>query len=235
MNEYLINKITCCDCLDSLPKLDNESIDLIVTDIPYGIDYKSNRQSVNGRYENEIKLNRQDYFKKIKGDKEIPLLWLEEAYRILKDNAAMYIFVHWSTWHLLYHTTKEIGFKIKNMIVLNKSNHGMGDLKGSYAPKHELILFATKGRHMLSFPEKRMKDVWDVPIRYSGSRRFHPNEKPESWIMPCIENSSQENDIVLDPFAGSGTVGVVCKKLNRNYIMFDIDKEYCETAKKRII
>jgi len=228
------NEIICNDCLKVMKTFDEESIDLILTDIPYGINYKSNKQNYDTRGTRPIQKNRSEYFETIEGDENLPIIWLDEAYRVLKDESAIYVFCHWSKWHILHAAVFLAGFKIKNMIVLNKSNHGMGDLKGSYAPKHELLLFATKGRHILNFPDKRLNDVWEVPVRYSGSKRFHPNEKPISWLSPCIENSSNQGDVVLDPFAGSGSTGVACKKLNRNFVLIDIDSHYCEVAKKRL-
>jgi len=222
------------DCLNVMAKMSDGSVDMIITDPPYGINYKSNKQNYDTRQGKTIKKDRNEYFDQIVGDSDVPLAWLSEAYRILKDNSAIYIFCHWSKWPLLAHGVEKDGFKIKNMIVLNKSNHGLGDLKGSYAPKHELLLFATKGRHILNFPDKRMNDVLDVPVKYSGAKRLHPNEKPLSWLEPCILNSSREGDLVLDPFAGSGSTGAACEKLNRRYILIEKDKTYYQTIYERL-
>ncbi len=227
------NQVICGDSCDVLSGMLDESVDLIVTDIPYGINYKSNKQNYDTRNGLVVK-DRPQYFSKINGDAQIPVDWLDPAFRVLKNNSAVYIFCHWSTYHLLVPSVQNAGFKPKNMIVLNKSNHGMGDLKGQYAPKHELMLFAVKGRHLLNFSNGRMKDVWDVPVKYSGSKRFHPNEKPISWIEPCIRNSSRVNDVVLDPFAGSGTVGVAATLLSRRSISIEIDDQYVEIARQRM-
>jgi site-specific DNA-methyltransferase (adenine-specific) len=220
--------------MEAFASMQSLSIDLIVTDIPYGINYKSNKQNCDTRGAKTVIKNRPDFFDKIEGDDQIPLHWLAEAHRVLKDGSAIYVFCHWTKWHLLYESVEAAGFKPKNMIVLNKSNHGMGDLKGSYAPKHELLLFASKGRHILNFPEKRMRDIWDVPVKFSGSKRLHPNEKPLSWVKPCIQNSSKKGDIVLDPFAGSGSTGVACNILARSSIQIDINQEFCDIAQGRL-
>lgn len=227
----LIDQIIEGDCNQILSTFDSECIDLIVTDIPYGINYKSNSQNLDRRTGISIIKNRPEYFKQIANDDEIPIEWLSDAYRVLKDNTAIYIFCHWSKWHILYPAVEEVGFNIKNMVVINKSNHGMGDLSGQYAPKHELLLFATKGKHVLDFEDKRMRDVWDAPVKYSGSKRWHSCEKSISWVTPCISNSSKEKGIVLDPFAGSGTTGCAAKLLNRNYVMVDID---AKTMRERL-
>jgi len=220
---------------NNLP-LKDSSVDLIVTDPPYGIDYKSNRQGIDRKISNAREgdiVVREQYFEKIKNDDTVPTDWLKEAFRVLKNDSAIYIFCHWTKWAALSAGVEQHGFKIKNMIVLNKSNHGMGDLKGSYAPKHELLLFAVKGKHVLRFPP-RGKDVWDVPIKFTGAHRLHPNEKPLKWMIPAIAASSDANGLVLDPFCGSGSTLEAAKENGRKYLGFDIDIKWVEIASKRL-
>lgn len=230
-----MGKIIHGDANSVLAKMDDNSVDLIVTDIPYGISFKSNRQGLKrGKNGETIKTGR-SYFKEIKGDAEIPVDWLVDAFRILKQNSATYIFCHWSKWGVLAKYVEAAGFSIKNMIVMNKSNHGMGDLKGQYAPKHELLMYATKGLHLLRFTDKRMNDVWNVPVKFTGSHRLHPNEKPLAWLIPCISNSSNIGDVVLDPFAGSGSTGAAAKQLGREAILVELDEEYVNVMKQRLV
>jgi|APSaa5957512622_1039677.scaffolds.fasta_scaffold117893_1 site-specific DNA-methyltransferase (adenine-specific) len=223
------------ECEEILSKRKPLSIDLIVTDIPYGINYKSNKQNQDTRSGKTIKIDRDEYFTEINNDDEIPIEWLNDAYRILKDNSAMYIFIHWSKWGELKLAVEGVGFKVKNMIVMNKSNHGMGDLKGDYAPKHELVMFATKGRHILNRVDGRKKNVIDVPVKFSGAKRLHPNEKPLSWAETFIQESSKERDIVLDPFMGSGFVGKASLKHSRRFIGIDNDPVHFQTALDTIV
>lgn len=226
------------DCVPYLKRIPREFVDMIFTDIPYGINFKSNRQGID-RKKSVARMgdtvNKQQYFTEINNDDCLPSIeWLQESYQIMKDGSAIYICVHWETFGELKNQVIESGFKPKNMIVLNKSNHGMGDLKGQFAPKHELILFATKGRHILNFPEKRMNDVWDVPVKFTGARRLHPNEKPLSWITPAILCSSKVDEVVLDPFMGSGSTGEAAIKTGRKFIGIDNDKNYFDVAKTRL-
>jgi len=217
-----------------LPYILTQSIDLIVTDPPYGVGYCSNKQNYDTRGSEVVKKERPAYFEKIEGDSELPVDWLIDAYRILKDNSAIYIFCHWTKWPALVVAVQQVGFHVKNMIVLAKSNHGMGDLDGAFAPQHELLLYATKGRHLLSHPQGRLNDVWNVSVNYSGAKRYHPNEKPVSWIEPAIRSSSKRGDLVLDPFAGSGTTGVAAMKFGRKYCLIEIDSEHVKTIRSRI-
>jgi site-specific DNA-methyltransferase (adenine-specific) len=220
---------------NNLPLLD-ESVDLVVTDPPYGINYISGAQGVDRKHRNatnETVVVREKFFTEIANDSLVPTEWLKDAYRVLKNGSAIYIFAHWSKWSELESAVKIHGFTVKNMIVLNKSNHGMGDLKGSYAPKHELLLFATKGKHVLRFPP-RQKDVWDVPVKFSGAHRLHPNEKPLKWMVPAILASSDVGQIVLDPFCGSGSTLEAAKENGRDFIGFDIDPKWVEVTKTRL-
>lgn len=222
-----------CECV--LKDFADESVDLIITDPPYGISYKSNRQKVSRKLstEHNVSINiRESFFDRIENDKLTSSEWVSDAFRILKAGSALYIFCHWSKWSAWENAVSNSGFRVKNMIVINKSNHGMGDLLGDYAPKHELVLFATKGRHILNSETKRIPNVLDLPVIFSGSRRLHPNQKPESWIEPFVAKSSSEYATVLDPFMGSGVVGKVCERLNRNFIGIEISEQYFNIAKE---
>ena len=227
-------KLIYGECEEILKKATTSSIDLIITDIPYGIEYKSNRQNRSGHSGFDIKTDRKEYFTGINNDEEVPTEWLKEAYRLLKANCAMYIFIHWSTWGELKTAVLDAGFNVKNMIVMNKSNHGMGDLKGDYAPKHELVMFCTKGRHILNKQNGRPNNVIDVPIKFSGAIRLHPNEKPLSWIEPFILESSKEGDLILDPFMGSCATGKASIKLHRRFVGIDNDEKYFKIAEESI-
>jgi len=110
----------------------------------------------------------------------------------------------------------------------------MGDLNGSFAPKHELILFACKGRHVLHFPDKRLADIWKCSVKYSGSFRLHPNEKPLSWVENIIACSSVIGDVVLDLFCGSGSFLEASKRLERRFIGVEIDQHYHKLSVDRL-
>lgn len=221
------------DCLDVLPTFAAGSFDLILTDPPYGDAFVSGAQKEVRRTGASVRVREAPVFSQIVGDSALPLAWLPEAYRVLKDGGAAYIFCRWTRWGELASAVTAAGFTVKNMIVMNKSNHGMGDLAGSYAPKHELLLFAAKGRHVLNFPP-RLKDVWDVPVKFSGARREHPNEKPAAWLTPAILASSKPGGSVLDPFAGSGSTLVAAAAAGRVACGIEIDPQWHAVAASRV-
>ena len=218
MEDY---NIYCGDCLNYMKKIPSESIDLIVTDPPYLINYQSSRRI------------KKEKFEKIKNDVNSQQLicdYFEECNRILKNNTAIYCFCSWH--HIDFFKQEfEKHFKLKNIIVWNKNNHGSGDLKGAYAPKHELILFGHKGRTLLR--EKRISDVIECE-KINSSNLTHPTEKPTKLIEIFIKQSSDINDIVFDGFMGSGSTGVACINTNRKFIGCELDENYFKITEQRL-
>ena len=209
------------DCLEIMGGIKDKSVDLIVTDPPYLMNYQSNRRK------------KEDRFDKIKNDKGNYMLiqdYLEECHRIMKDNTAIYCFCSWHNIDF-FKNEFEKHFKLKNILVWNKNNHGTGDLKGSYAPKHEFILFGHKGRTLLR--EKRIADVIDCP-KISSNKLTHPTEKPQDLLEIFIKQSSDEGSIIFDGFMGTGSCGIAAKKLNRNFIGIELDEKYFNIAKDRL-
>ncbi len=204
------------DCLELMKEIPDKSIDLILTDPPYGMNFQSNF--------------RKEKYKKINNDEN--LLWiddfLKESYRVLKDNTCIYIFCSWHNVDIFKKNIEKY-FKIKNIIIWVKNNTSMGDLKGSYAPKYEMVIFAHKGRRLMN--GFRYPDVIEAK---RTNNKLHPTQKPIELLEKFIMASSNENDIVLDPFTGSGSTGVACINTNRNFIGFELDEKYFEIAKERL-
>ena len=208
--------LKCGDCLELMKDIADKSIDMILTDPPYGINFQSHRRKVlHKRITNDINLDWLDcYFK--------------QCSRIMKDNTAIYCFCSWHNIDI-FKSIFEKYFKLKNILVWVKNNHGSGDLKASYAPKHEFILYGNKGRKL--FNGKRMEDVF---FANKTKNNFHPTEKPTDLLKQFIQNSTEENDIVFDGFMGSGSTGVACINTNRSFIGIELDPKYFEIAKERI-
>lgn len=210
------------DCLEEMKGLQDNSIDLIVTDPPYLINYKTN-----------YRINKDHRFTKpILNDNNPQLIKdvIEQSYRVMKDNSAMYMFCSADKVDF-FKQELEKKFKIKNMIIWVKNNWTAGDLKGSYGRQYEIIFLVNKGRCIMN--GKRITDIWKFD-RVSGKTQLHQNQKPLELIKQCIEKHSQIGDLILDPFAGSGTTGVACKNLNRNYILIEKDEGYYNIIKERL-
>lgn len=208
------------DCIEWMKKLNDKSVDLIVTDPPYGMNYRSNRRTATEK------------FNKIANDSDTDIIpkAFEQMYRVLKDGSACYAFCSWH--HIdVFKQEFEKYFKLKNILIWNKNNHGSGDLKGAYAPKYEMVLFGTKGRHILN--GKRISDVIDCD-KVSGSQMTHPTEKPIDLLKLFIDKSSGGGQTVLDPFMGTGSCGIASMELDRNFIGIELDKNYFDVANKRI-
>ena len=192
------------------------SVDMVLTDPPYGMSFQSNY--------------RIEKHEKIKNDSS--LIWLDdfidEAYRVSKENSAHYFFC--SFHHIdKFKQAIQKKFKIKNILVWEKNNTSMGDLKGDFAPKVEFIIFAQKGRVLIN--GKRDPNIFK--FNKTGNK-LHPTQKPVDLCEYLISKFSDESKIILDPFMGSGTTGVACKNLNRSFIGIEKDDKYFEIARGRI-
>lgn len=158
-----------------MSNLKNNSIDLIVTDPPYLMDYKTNYR----------KDKRHDFCKPIIGDNDEGLIksFIKESYRVLKDDSAMYVFCNSNRIDFFKKEIETVGFKIKNIIVWVKNNWTAGDLKASFGKQYEFIILANKGRAF--FNGKRLSDVWEFD-RVVGKNQLHQNQKPIELIERMI-------------------------------------------------
>ena len=209
------------DCIEKMKAIPDGSIDVVLTDPPYGMNFQSNRSKLGPRHA------------KIQQDDSITFEWLEYSYKVLKQSGALITFCNWQTSCQWAEHIQEAGFKIKSQVIWNRLHHGMGDLKGAFAPMHDVIWYATKGRRI--FKNGRPKSVIESK-RPSPSQDFgHPTCKPVS-LMETLANAVDDGSdgIVLDPFMGSGTTGVAAKNLNRSFVGIELDDNYYNIAKERI-
>ena len=204
------------DCLDLMKDIPDGSVDMILTDPPYGMNYQSGQRKVK--------------HKKIMGDSNLDWLddFVDEIYRVSKQNTAHYVFC--SFHHIdKFKQAIEKKFKVKNILTWVKNQQSMGDLKGDFAPKTEFIIFFHKGRKLIN--GKRDPNV----LEFKKTRNeLHPTQKPVDMTEYMIGKFSDEGDVILDPFMGSGTTGVACKNLNRRFIGMELDEDYFNIAKERI-
>ena len=212
----MINKVFNEDCLETIKRIDDNCVDLVLTDVPFGMEFQSGY--------------RETKHKKIVNDDNLNWLpeWIKEIDRISKKEAHLYIFCSHHKVEIFKQEIQKYR-KVKNILIWEKNNTGMGDLYGDYAPKYEMVLFCSNG-------EKKLNDSRDSNIIKATrtQNELHPTQKPIDLMEYFIRKSSKENDLVLDTFMGSGTTAVACKNMNRNFIGSELDKEYYNTIQKRL-
>lgn len=189
---------------------------LIVTDPPYLINYsqwEKNYRAVTGDNPKNKKIV------------DILLSYAEK----LREDGALYCFCSWKTIDIWKPEIDSV-IPVKNVIIWSKNNWTMGDLGGQYAQKYEMIIYAPKPKHKLY--GKRETDIWE--FKRVSPPRLHPAQKPEEIIEMILLKSTKKGDLVVDPFAGSGTVAVVAERMGRRWFCVDIDEKACNIAKTRL-
>ncbi len=231
-------KIICGNAIEELKKIESKSINLIVTDPPYNLnkDYGNNKDNL--EFEEYLEFSRQ---------------WLTEAKRVLKDDGTIYIFMGMRYISYIYSILeKELNMHFNSWITWFYTQ-GVGKTKG-FSPRHDDILMFTKHKSKFTFnlddirvPQKFYRsinnmrgsnpgNVWQFSHMHycNKNRKKHPTQKPEALYERMILASSNENDIVLDPFVGSGTMLRVCQQTNRRGIGIEINEEYVRMCKERL-
>ncbi|MFW9827170.1 MAG: DNA-methyltransferase [Candidatus Thorarchaeota archaeon] len=239
------------NALEILNQFENNKFDLIFADPPYflsndGITCSSGKM---------VSVNKGDWDKSKGFDKDIEFIdsWLNACKRVLKRNGSLWIS---GTLHIIYkigYLLEKNGYNIINDIVMYKPNAPPNLSCKYFTHSHEIILWARKStdsRHTFNYEmmkiwnnpkdklknrDKQMRSVWSIPLMPNVEKKFgkHPTQKPMELLNRIVSSSSKEGDLVLDPFTGSGTTGIVCSILNRGFIGIDSNEKYLDIAIKR--
>jgi site-specific DNA-methyltransferase (adenine-specific) len=215
--DKFLNKVVCGDCLELIKEIPNKSVDLVLIDPPYSINYKSNYGSK--EYQHRIQTAQE-------WDNNFDFsIYFNDIFRVLKEDGYMYVFGRFEN----YDTMKMLG--MVRVLVWDKDYTGMGDLS-DWGIAYELIYVFKKGKPYLR--GKRINGC--IKLQHIGyfDKTLHPTQKPLNIIRLLIEKSTDNKGIVLDCFLGSGTTAVACMQLNRNFIGIDISPEYCKIAEQRL-
>ena len=224
-------------CLDYLKEKPNESYDLVLTDPPYGIDYVNNRRNKSGKIITENGIlndgkNNGNFIKNV----------LNELYRVLKDGKHLYWFGRYDSIIKQVPLIEEAGFIVKNVLIWEKNNHGTGDLIYSYAPKYECIVYAVKKATKKSkvMPLKtingitRHQDVLKF-AKVSKKNMIHDHQKPVDLLEFLIKKSSNEGDVLFEPFVGSGSLFQAANNLNRVVEGTELNEGLFNITKSKLI
>lgn len=211
-----LNKVYLMDALEGIKKIEDKSIDLIVTDPPYFQGLTCNGKK--GEFNDLIICK--PFFSE----------FAKQCKRVLKDTGKFYMFCDWRGYAFYYSVLCQ-ELPIRNLIVWDKTS-GMGNM---YNYQHEFILYAT-----MTPCNQGGKNIWQIlgytnqATRNKYGEKLHPAQKPLDVIRKIVLDGSKEGDTVLDTFAGSGTTMQVCIEEKRKFIGFELSEKYYEIIEKRI-
>ena len=243
--------IICGNCFEELKKIPDNSIDLIFADPPYNLQLKNELWRPNQTKVDAVD-DDWDKYESFEHYDEFCKEWLKECQRILKETGTIWVI---GSYHNIFRVgtiMQNIGFWILNDITWLKSNPMPNFLGTRFTNATETLIWAKKHEKAKNYTfnyqfmkqfnkSKQMRSDWYIPI-CNGSERLkdkegkkvHTTQKPETLLKYVILSSSKEGDLILDPFAGTGTTGAIAKKYKRRFILIEKDKGYCEWIKKRL-
>jgi site-specific DNA-methyltransferase (adenine-specific) len=225
----------------------NGKIDLVITDPPFAINFKAKKANYNRTASRVLsgysEVNAEDYY-------EFTNIWMKQVKRVLKKSGSMYVFSGWNNLKDILTALDANGFTTVNHIIW-KYQFGVVTAK-KFVTSHYHCLFVCKDNKLRKFfPYSRFKknaktsdgkslhyqdkeDVWIIKREYWTGDVKTPTKLPAEIIKKILQYSSEKNDLVLDPFLGSGQVAVISKMLGRRYLGFEIVKLYYNFAVKRL-
>ena len=242
-----MNKIYNKDCVVGMKTIPDKTIDLVVTDPPFAINFKAKRANYN-RIASRVlpgynEISAEDYYK-------FTNTWMHEIKRVLKKSGSMYVFSGWNNLKDILNALDSNGFTTINHIIW-KYQFGVVTAKKFVTSHYHCLLVCKDDKMRKFFPYSRFKknaktddgkslhyqdkeDVWFIKREYWTGEDKTPTKLPAELIKKILQYSSEKNDIVLDPFLGSGQVAVISNMLGRKYLGFEIVKPYYNFAVKRL-
>lgn len=238
------------DCIDILKKLPSNSIDLIFADPPYNMQTEGELLRTDGSAFSGV-TDKWDKFDSIEAYDDFCKKWLSECKRILKDDGAIWVIGSFQNIYRLGYILQDLGFWILNDVIWSKPNAVPNFAGTRFQNSHETLIWCAKSKkskYQFNYKtmknlngDKQMKSVWDIGICIGNERlkdengqKIHSTQKPEKLLYNIIISSTKPNDVVLDPFFGTGTTGAIAKKTGRHFIGIEQEEIYIQNARKRI-
>ena len=247
--QNLKNNIINGNTLEELTNVPSKSFDLIFADPPYNLQIGKKLKRPDNSVVNGVN-DKWDQFENFELYDSFCKKWLSECKRVLKDNGTIWVIGS-------YHNIFRIGYHMQNMgyWILNdviwKKNNPMPNFRGTrFTNAHETLIWASKNKNSkYTFnyqslkclnDDLQMRSDWTLPICNGNERikknrkKAHSTQKPESLLHRVLLSSTNKNDLVFDPFLGTGTTAVVSKKIGRNYFGIEKEKKYYNIAEQRL-
>ena len=232
------------DALELLRHARAEMFDMIFADPPYFL--SNNGVTCQSGKMVSVNKGKWDKSEGLEADYQFNLDWLRECQRLLKPNGTLWVS---GTSHNIYsvgYAVQSLGYKILNDIAWYKVNPPPNLACRYFTHATETILWAAKNaksKHAFNYTlmkqmngNKQMQSLWHIKPPATKEKRFgkHPTQKPETLLERIVLAASNEGDLVLDPFCGSGTTGVACVRHSRRFVGFDVESEYLQLAQQRL-
>jgi len=225
------------DCLEVMDKLieDGVKVDAIITDPPYNISRKNNFSTMKNKYGKPACIRGIDFGE---WDKGFDLFsWIDKGIELLDNNGSMFIFNDWKNIGNIARYAESLGMDIKDCFRWEKLNPMPRNINRRYVTDFEMGVWLVKKKSKWVF--NRQNEKYERPKFVSGSvsgkeKTIHTTQKPIALMEYLVKIHTNENQLVLDPFAGSGTTLIAAAKLNRRAIGIELDEEYYRVAKERI-
>lgn len=229
-------KLILGDCIEELRKMEEGIFDLIFADPPYNLSSETSLTVRNGK---PVTCDKGEW-DKIDNIHEFNIKWVTECKRVLSQRGTLWISGTLHNHPSIGMALKEAGYWILNDVIWFKPNATPLLSRNRFAPSTELIWVASKTKDYYFDYElakksnngKQMRNLWTITAKRHITS--HPTEKPEELLERIISIGSKKGDTLLDPFMGSGTTGVVAKRLCRNFVGIEIDNKFFHIAKNRI-
>ncbi len=248
--ETILNTIINDDCIKVMNAMEENSVDVIFADPPYNLQLgdaltRPDNSNVSGVYEEW------DNFESPAAYDQYTKAWMTAARRVLKENGSIWVIGSYHNIFRVGYILQDLGFWILNDIIWNKVNP-MPNFKGTrFTNAHETLIWASKSptsKYTFNYEamkalneDTQMRSDWSIPLCTGKERlkdaegnKLHPTQKPEALLYRVLMASSKVDDVVLDPFFGTGTTGAVAKKLGRHFIGIEKDAGYVVGAQQRI-
>src|SRR5215467_10227297 len=245
------DRIVIGDCVAEMAKLPAESVDLVFADPPYNLQLQGDLKRPDDSRVDAVD-DAWDKFASFAAYDDFTRAWLIACRRVMKPAATLWVI---GSYHNIFRVgaiLQDIGFWILNDVIWRKSNP-MPNFRGRrFTNAHETLIWAARGADAKAYTfnyealkagneDVQVRSDWTLPLctgeerlKSAGGKKLHPTQKPQTLLARVILASSRPDDLVLDPFCGTGTTGAVAKRLGRRFIGIERERDYAAAAQARI-